>query len=1422
MAGILVQNKLDQIRVGFKPSSTISFNQGSKAAPSQVTQSPSNAVNRIFNVRKTMVSNQGAQQTVARTGSPFDLIPRDTVAQNKGLSKYDDPKAEENFFQKLFNPLQDKMGDTLNKAIEESSATQWFDQLMKANPGSEQKLTAWVSNGVYNNDWTLDGKVPTIVDPDSGQTVTIADYVNTNPAFRTTLGLTLKKRSGQTINLSFDILEPSIQSAYGSPVAGTARSVLELVGQKNSDLYKTLSSPAAYDIDKGIGQFTNPLTLNTSKRSQFYKGYRDPESTTGKVVGGLSEAAGTLVGMAAIAPATAPAGQGVANIASKSPFASQFLQRIAPGATNAFIVGAAQDPGGEGIGGFLDPMSRIKQGATGAATYAIATGVGGVTGKALEGSKLPQWAVRGTQGVAGGGFDVARSYAMGERDPAKLATGFGLGFAYGARTGQDDINAIFGKDPRGVIDQVKSNIKGKTIEDIVEEAGGWKTKGDKQAFDEALFMKDSAKVQELLPTVPEEYRTRFNNEINALVGDGNTVKLYRGDSSQESPGRFLTNDPELAKLYGDTTEYSVMKSKILDVTTPEGKQYVIDNFGQDTLAKLRTEGGRLPDGGNPETVKLLANISDKAKSDFDLIKTREYFEGDGMPESYFSTKDVSKQFGEPSPFTKEETQSAGVKQFLKEHPDMDPNAAPKDYEWSKWDELMSQVQNRAKAIEDLSPEARNDVRKVYGAPGQAKARVLEELAPVFKENGITVDELSDVEIDDAAKRNLNLAEGGQKGATEIMYPKDGVFGKNSTAKIPETIPDNPRYESAFNKLQEYNKTMLDYVYQGGLLSDEGYKALSEYGDYVPFQRYMEDEFKSQFTKSPQVGSVSSQDLIKKYTGSDKPILSPIESTITNTVRAEQLVNRNNLAKTIVSELGDMVQEVDNTKGLDPNQYISLFEGGEKKFYQAPEPIVEAAKNLNNEQMSMYVKILAAPATVLRQGATSANLNFMLPNILRDQFNAAINSQYGYRPFADYASGFKSLLTKDQSYVDYLKSGAEINFGLNNKEMIDAITPKGEESGFVSKIKEFAHPIKALQTLAEYSEVPTRIGLYKRAITSGATPDQAMFESRNATADFNVRGSKTQSVTAIIPFLNARVQGIDSTMRTLKADPKAGLAKIGLYAVLPTVITTAMLESTPVANQISDYDKDKYWIIPLKGAASTGPDDFFKIAKPQVAYLLNPFRKAFEMQQQGKNVDPVAFFADLADEASPISLIQSDTKTGQFRVDPNDIIPMAFKPPLEIMTNYDFYRQRPILSEKQKSLPGPYQYNSKTSPLFKDLGNLTGQSPAALQQLTYGYTGGLGQSVSDIVGKVAGSEQRYPKQERPGSPSAAETPIVSRFLGVDLYTQGEQVDTWQYQLSELRKRMQTIKSSRTMSASQKKYYLNDLSQQVKELQANKPD
>ena len=117
-----------------------------------------------------------------------------------------------------------------------------------------------------------------------------------------------------------------------------------------------------------------------------------------------------------------------------------------------------------------------------------------------------------------------------------------------------------------------------------------------------------------------------------------------------------------------------------------------------------------------------------------------------------------------------------------------------------------------------------------------------------------------------------------------------------------------KYKETFKQLGEYQNNLLKYLRDSGIINEKTYSAMLEANkDYVPFFRVLEDAGKD--------GSISKlvANPLKKFKGSEKVIVDPIESIYKNTLHFVTLVERNR-------SLVEFVKMVEQTKAIDPTAF----------------------------------------------------------------------------------------------------------------------------------------------------------------------------------------------------------------------------------------------------------------------------------------------------------------------------------------------------------------------------------------------------------------------------------------------------------------------------------------------------------------------
>jgi hypothetical protein len=295
-----------------------------------------------------------------------------------------------------------------------------------------------------------------------------------------------------------------------------------------------------------------------------------------------------------------------------------------------------------------------------------------------------------------------------------------------------------------------------------------------------------------------------------------------------------------------------------------------------------------------------------------------------------------------------------------------------------------------------------------------------------------------------------------------------------------------KFEQTAKELAEYQKSLIDYLYDGGFLPKTMYKEFVKNimeKDYIPLRRdYIRDIFSEGQGKAGPGMSGS----LKKRKGSERPIISPLESIHSNTLHFISMAERNHAIGYFFRTVADFqkkypgkdlgykiekaipkIKSVKLTKkereqiedALGKEQGVEIFRtdghlkpeggGGIVQYYEkgklvqykvADRVLFNAFKDLNFAKLDGYTgapifeMALSAGRTttkLLRAGIT-LDPRFMLANGIRDTFTAALYSKNKgfivglstYQGAKKYIKARKKKEGKEKDLYDtYVRSGA---------------------------------------------------------------------------------------------------------------------------------------------------------------------------------------------------------------------------------------------------------------------------------------------------------------------------------------------------------------------------------------------------------------
>lgn len=548
----------------------------------------------------------------------------------------------------------------------------------------------------------------------------------------------------------------------------------------------------------------------------------------------------------------------------------------------------------------------------------------------------------------------------------------------------------------------------------------------------------------------------------------------------------------------------------------------------------------------------------------------------------------------------------------------------------------------------------------------------------------------------------------------------------------------------------------------GLISQKDINAMrAKYPNYVPFIRDFGEAGIDNFGSKGD-GFMNVHAPIKKMKGSGRDIVDPLESIIKNTYATINAIERNKVATAFVkiSEvegMSDIVERVTGTPTAKDSTFY-VMKDGKKTIYQTTPEIYQALQFANAESSNWFVQMMKTPAGWLRAGATQLSPEFILRNPVRDMIAATIYSKHGFIPVVDTIKGLMHYLKKDNVYWDYKKSGAgnSAMVSIDRNYLQNSIRDILKQPSVVRKIA--TSPLDVIRGLNEATEMATRLaefdnarkgytGIMNRLMGSERKPlssAEAAIQARDITLDFSRIGKNTKQANKMIAFFNASLQGTDKMVRAFRENPAEMTFKTAAFITLPSVVLWWLNKDDPRYQELPQWEKDVFWIIPTE-------DTLIKIPKPfELGILFGtvPERALQYAYDKEKKVNGRGFEglrASVMDNMMP------------------SLIPTAGIPLLEWATNYSFFMQRNIVPQSMTKLPNRLQSDWRTSYIGNQVGDLLNVSPMKVDNTIRGYSGGFGSLIMDMTDRMSGVADTRPAKkwnEQPVIKGFTETPYKS--------------------------------------------------------------
>lgn len=521
------------------------------------------------------------------------------------------------------------------------------------------------------------------------------------------------------------------------------------------------------------------------------------------------------------------------------------------------------------------------------------------------------------------------------------------------------------------------------------------------------------------------------------------------------------------------------------------------------------------------------------------------------------------------------------------------------------------------------------------------------------------------------------------------------------------------YAQAQKEFAAYQRAVLDVAEKAGLI-DPGARKLWENEFYVPFYRVMEE---GDGTAGPgQIGGLTGQRAFQKLKGGKEPLGDLMANTLANwshllTASMKNLAATNALKAAETMDVATPVREAE--KGA-----VRVMMGGREQHYLVHDPLVLEALTMLHQQdwNNPAMKAMRTFKHWLTTGVTSSPA-FRARNLLRDSISAVATNDLGYNPLKNVADGWRGTAHSSPVMQQLIAGGGAVRFGALNdgdqaahaKRLIKDLGAK--EGQILTTQEKITRALRSAwdryQELGDRLESVNRAALYKKLREEGKSHLEASYAARDM-MDFTSAGkwASVRFLTQIVPFMNARLQGMYKLGRGAGTDPRRFLAVAGAVA-MASVLLHLLNKDDDEYKELPDFVRNNYWWVRLPGA-----EHALYIPKPfEVGVLGSVAERMTELATAGDDYRA-------GDFAATVGALLMD----QLSMNP---VPQAFKPAMEAAFNYDSFRKTAIDSMGQERLPPAERYTSSTSAAAVAAGRLANISPQRLEHLVRGYFGWLG-------------------------------------------------------------------------------------------------
>lgn len=552
-----------------------------------------------------------------------------------------------------------------------------------------------------------------------------------------------------------------------------------------------------------------------------------------------------------------------------------------------------------------------------------------------------------------------------------------------------------------------------------------------------------------------------------------------------------------------------------------------------------------------------------------------------------------------------------------------------------------------------------------------------------------------------------------------------------------------RIEKAAVRYREFADGTLQYMVDKGRLSSEQYQQIKDDNlYYVGLQRVLETAPNQEIIvfSGPGGNLGAKGEPLHKIKGSTKAINNPYVSLLDTLYKTMKESDRNE----VMQAFRDMIDEPRSMSEGQPLRYadigirvpegtdmsIPIFVNGKKENWLFQEDIYKALKGLDHDgfQLPWY---LTAHAQVLRFTTTHFP-TFAVRNWIKDTQDRLIKSNEGGWTGMVTGQGFKDLVGPSEDWQAVARAGG-LNSGKYFKDrtyyyglLKEAMTGMAKDKRFIladpTRLKEVWHKY---EDLLYKSETSNRVAEYRSAMREGKKKGMddynamlyAGYKARDL-VDFAVAGHHMRLINQIVPFSNAAVQGIRSTVLRAQENPLQFAARMSIYSILPGMAAWWLNhrdeDTGKEYEELPHYQRDMFWNFKI------GDNKWLSMPKP------------YELSVSSAGIDRL-MSQQLTDNQHAFEGYAGDVAKSLLPFDAGNLSGPG-QPFVESRANYDFFRDKYIIPPDEDALKLSLRHTeagSRLGQLVQQAAGIDARKADHFIESQFSYMGRFAVKASDI-------------------------------------------------------------------------------------------